>query len=348
VLTRDLEYELPEELIAREPPADRDGGRLLLVDHGQTDGFAHRSVRDLERIVPDGAVLVVNDTRVIPARLHGRKPTGGAVEIFLLRTLDASGRRWSAFGRASKGLKEGARIALGDAAAIRVISRRDDGTLEVGIEGDDPWAVIERFGEVPLPPYLRRAPTEADRDRYQTVFAAKPGAVAAPTAGLHLTPRILDALATRGIERASVTLHVGAGTFAPITVDDLDQHRMHYEWFEIPDETASRIARARSEGRTIVAVGTTSLRALESWGGSPDGPRRGDTGLLIQPGYAFRVVDQLLTNFHLPRSTLLALVMAFVGVETTRAAYRTAIAERYRFFSYGDACYLRRTSAHAS
>ncbi|MEI8254784.1 MAG: tRNA preQ1(34) S-adenosylmethionine ribosyltransferase-isomerase QueA [Deltaproteobacteria bacterium] len=344
MITRDLEYDLPGELIAAEPPRDRDGGRLLVVDAAQAPPFAHETVRDLARLVPQGALLVVNDTRVIPARLHGTKATtGGHVEIFLLRALDASGTRWHAFGRANKPLRAGSAVRLGPDATVTVVSKHEDGSLEVRFETDDPWAVIHRHGEVPLPPYLHRAPTEADRERYQTVFAAHPGAVAAPTAGLHLTTDLLDALAARGVERAHITLHVGAGTFQPVTVDDLDGHVMHREWYAIPDGTAERVIAARAQGRPIVAVGTTVLRTLETWGAIADAPRTGETALLIQPGYAFRVVDHLLTNFHLPRSTLLALVMAFVGVDTARAAYASAIAGRYRFFSYGDACYLRRT-----
>ncbi len=344
VLTAELDYDLPDELIAREPPPERDGGRVLVIDADAHPPFAHRTVRDLASIVPERALLVVNDTRVIPARIHGAKASGGKVEIFLLRTLDESGRRWKALGRASKTVRAGTDILLADGASLRVDERHDDGTLTVSIPSDDPWRFIQRHGEIPLPPYLRRAPTDADRERYQTVFAERPGAVAAPTAGLHLTRELLGALAARGVERVSVTLHVSAGTFAPIMVDDLDKHVMHHEWFDIPDATASAVLAAKRDGRTVVSVGTTALRALESWGGTDDGPRRGDTGLLIQPGYTFRVVDHLLTNFHLPRSTLLALVMAFAGSDTIRAAYRDAIAERYRFFSYGDACYLRRTN----
>ncbi len=344
MITRELEYELPVDLIAAVPPSERDGGRLLVADAGQAPPFEHATVRDLARLVPDNALLVVNDTRVIPARLHGTKqPSGGRVEIFLLRALDATGARWHAFGRANKPLRTGSVVRLGPDAVVTVTAKHPDGSIEVRFESDDPWAVIHRHGEVPLPPYLHRAPTEADRERYQTVFAAHPGAVAAPTAGLHLTTQLLDALAARGVERAHVTLHVGAGTFQPVTVEDLDLHVMHKEWFTIPEDSASRVLTARAAGRPIVAVGTTALRALETWGAVADAPRTGETALLVQPGYAFKVVDHLLTNFHLPRSTLLALVMAFVGVETARAAYASAIAARYRFFSYGDACYLRRT-----
>lgn len=333
----ELDYELPEALIATEPPPDRDGARLLHIARGLGQ-LSHRTVRDLPALVPEGALLVVNDTRVIPARLHGTKASGGKTEIFLLRPLDDTGARWRALGRASKPIRAGAVIEVAAGFSVRVDSRDEDGSLGVTLLADDPFAALERHGEVPLPPYMRRAPTEADRARYQTVYAARPGAVAAPTAGLHLTPALFDAMRARGVSRVAVTLHVGAGTFAPVTVDDLDQHPMHAEWYEVPEATAAAVRAARATGRPVVAVGTTAVRALESW--ALDGPPRGDTRLLIQPGYSFRVVDAMVTNFHLPRSTLLALVMAFAGADLTRRAYAEAVAARYRFFSYGDAMFI--------
>jgi S-adenosylmethionine:tRNA ribosyltransferase-isomerase len=340
VRTADLHYDLPGELIAAEPPPERDGGRLLVQDRA-TGALTHRSILDLPALLAPGALLVVNDTRVIPARLIGHKPSGGRAEVFLLRPLDSDARRWRALGRASKPIRPGTTVAIADGFDARIDARSDGGALEVTLLAEDPWASIERHGQVPLPPYIARAPRPEDRARYQTVFAARPGAVAAPTAGLHLSDALLAALAARGVERAAVTLHVGAGTFAPVTVDDLDVHPMHSETYAIPDDTAAAVLRARREGRPVVAVGTTVVRTLETWGAAPGTPLRGETALLIQPGYAFRVVDQLLTNFHLPRSTLLALVMAFAGVEPVRRAYTAAVAERYRFFSYGDAMLLR-------
>ncbi len=332
-----LDYTLPEDLIAAEPLPDRDASRLLVVPRGEAP-LAHRRVLDLPELLAPGTVMVVNDTRVIPARLRGVKASGGQVEVFLLRPHDATGRVWSALGRASKALRPGAEVSLAEGFSARIEARHDDGTLTVTLLTPAPWEAIERHGEVPLPPYLRRRPRPEDRARYQTVFAARPGAVAAPTAGLHLSEALLGALEARGVIRTAVTLHVGAATFAPITVDDLDAHPMHAEWYEVPAATQALVRAAKAEGRPVFAVGTTAVRALESWG--LDGVPEGDTRLLIQPGYRWRVVDRLLTNFHLPRSTLLALVMAFVGEDRIRTAYAEAIVSRYRFFSYGDAMLL--------
>jgi len=334
----DLNYDLPEALIATTPLAARDGGRLMVLDPA-ADTLAHRAVRDLVELVPAGALLVVNDTRVIPARLRAVKPTGGRVELLLVRALSADARRWTALGRASKALREGAVLRVAEGFEVRVDGRDDDGALKVTLLADDPWRAIEAHGEVPLPPYMRRAPDADDRARYQTVFAREPGAVAAPTAGLHFTAEMLDALDAREVTRAAVTLHVGPGTFAPVVVDDLDQHTMHAEWYRVPEEVAALLTAAKAAGRPVVAVGTTVVRTLESWAAT--GERAGDTRLLIQPGYSFRVVDALLTNLHLPRSTLLALVMAFAGEGLTRRAYAEAVREGYRFFSYGDAMFIR-------
>lgn len=333
-----LDYELPRELIAAEPPAERDGARMMVLDRAH-EIIEHDSVRHLaERLAP-GSLVVVNDTKVINARLHGTKPTGGSVEIFLLRVLSADARRWTAFGRASKPIRPELVVKVSDALSIRVASKDPQGVLEVELLCDEPWSAIEAYGEIPLPPYMERAPKPEDRERYQCVFAANPGAVAAPTAGLHLSERILSAFEAKRIERVAVTLHVGAGTFQPVTASDLDEHKMHSEWYSIPAHTADRVLAAKREGRPVVTIGTTATRALESW--SLDaGARSGDTSLLIQPGYRFRVIDRLLTNFHLPRSTLLALVMAFAGESFVRRAYEEAVRERYRFFSYGDAMLL--------
>jgi S-adenosylmethionine:tRNA ribosyltransferase-isomerase len=345
-----FDYDLPPELIADHPAPERDGARLLVVDAHER---AHRAIRDLPELVDPGTLVVVNDTRVIPARLFGHKvESGGKVEIFLVRLLEEGegGQRWSALGRASKPLRVGARIAIegGPLTAEITAPQGEGGLLEVRITSTDATpidAAIDAAGHVPLPPYVHRADEAADRERYQTIFARERGAVAAPTAGLHLTEAIVDRLKERGASLARVTLHVGLGTFQPVTAEDLDDHPMHSEVYAVPAETAAAIAETRARGGRVLAIGTTVVRALES-AADPDrmGFARaatGETRLLIQPGYRFRVVDQLLTNFHLPQSTLLALVSAFAGRERILAAYRAAIDARYRFYSYGDAMLLR-------
>jgi S-adenosylmethionine:tRNA ribosyltransferase-isomerase len=246
-------------------------------------------------------------------------------------------------GRASKPLRPGVHIAIAPGFSVQVTAAGQAGELEVSLQTRDPWSSLEAFGELPVPPYLGRPARPEDSERYQTVFAHRPGAVAAPTAGLHLSAELLAALEQRGVIRAALTLHVGAGTFLPITAEDLSAHRMHAEYYEIPEETCARVLAARSDKRPVIAVGTTVVRALETWGARADGPRSGETSLLLQPGDPFCVVDQLFTNFHLPRSTLLALVMAFAGVDTVRSAYAAAVRGGYRFYSYGDAMLLYRT-----
>ncbi len=338
----ELDYPLPEELIARRPLPERSAARLLVVD----DSLRHAGIRDLPDLLPPGALLVVNDTRVLHARLFGRKPSGGRVELLLVRRLPATGgeERWLAMARSSKPLRPGVVIDCGGISARVVGERGADGILEVALAADEPIAgAIERIGHVPLPPYLAREDEPADRERYQTVFARVPGAVAAPTAGLHFDAALLERIRARGVEVASLTLHVGPGTFRPVTADDLDAHPMHAERYALPGELAAAIERARARSAPVVAVGTTVVRALESAavGGGLVRAGEGETRLLIQPGYRFAVVDALVTNFHLPRSTLLALVYAFGGAARVREAYLAAIAERYRFFSYGDAMFLR-------
>lgn len=346
-----LDFELPADLIADRPLTARDGARLLVVGSA---GLAHRAIRDLPLLLPRGALLVVNDTRVLPARLLGHKRgSGGRVELLLLRRLaDGPGARWSALGRASKPLREGTVLVFGepaDAAGIEATVTRtagEGGVLEVALtpRGLPLDEALERLGHVPLPPYIRRSDEPDDRERYQTVFAREKGAVAAPTAGLHLSHDLLGRLADAGIERAFVTLHVGLGTFQPPTALDLDDHVMHAEWFAVPQATADAVASARARGAPVVAVGTTVVRALESAADDAVPGRvvatSGETRLCVQPGFAFRVVDRLVTNFHLPRSTLLALVTAFGGTSAVLGAYREAVARRYRFYSYGDAMLL--------
>jgi S-adenosylmethionine:tRNA ribosyltransferase-isomerase len=341
-LAHELDYELPEASIAQAPLAERDGARLLCLPAGG-EVLLDRAVRELAELLPPSSLLVLNDTRVIPARLFGHKPSGGRVELLLVERLSAIGptERWRAMGRASKGLRPGERIALGDGALVATILANAERMLEVELTASSQSAThaIERIGAMPLPPYIKRAAEAADSSRYQTVFAAQPGAVAAPTAGLHFTPALLERLRVAGHQLAYVTLHVGPGTFAPLRSDDLREHVMHEERFIVPPETSAAIASARAAGRKVVAVGTTVVRTLESVadeaGNVAAGP--GATSIFIYPPYRFRVIDVLLTNFHLPRSTLLALVMAFAGVERTRAAYAHAIASGYRFYSYGDA-----------
>jgi S-adenosylmethionine:tRNA ribosyltransferase-isomerase len=340
--TDDFDYQLPLELIAQEPPPSREDARLLALDRA-SGALDHRGIAELPELLRPGDLLVVNDTRVIPARLFARRATGGRVEVFLLSPAAAAGT-WTALARAGGSLRPGEDLEVeGASDAVRLVERTGPGTWLVRARDGDLAALMERVGRMPLPPYIRRAADDArdalDRERYQTVFARAPGAVAAPTAGLHLTRELFERLAARGVGRATVTLHVGLGTFKPIETDTVEAHAMHEERYEVPAETAAAIARTRAAGGRIVAVGTTSVRTLESAAG-PDGvPAAGPgaTSLFIAPGYRFRVVDALLTNFHLPRSTLLVLVSAFAGRERVLAAYREAAARRYRFYSYGDA-----------
>lgn len=339
----DLDYELPSELIAQEPLARRDASRLLVLDV-RADEVEDRLFAELPDLLSP-SLFIFNDTKVFPARLLGSKTSGGKVELLLLKKCAEGTDRWLAMGRSSKGLRGGMELELCDGRlAARVIRSQDDGHLEVELRAETSVdALIEQAGEVPLPPYIRRVASDSDRARYQTVFAKTPGAVAAPTAGLHFTEASLTALEGAGHQTAYVTLHVGPGTFRPVQANSLDEHEMHEEAYEVPEATVAAIGRARIEGRPIVAVGTTVVRTLESAvdGKGNPGAGVGTTRLFIRPPHRFEVVDHLLTNFHLPRSTLLALVMAFAGTELTRRAYQEAIERRYRFYSYGDAMLIR-------
>jgi S-adenosylmethionine:tRNA ribosyltransferase-isomerase len=334
----DFDYPLPPELIAQHPAARRDGSRLLRLS--RADGaISHHGIAELPALLPGGALLVVNDSRVIPARLWARRPTGGRVEVLLLEREAHPDEIWVALLRASKGPRAGERLAIearGGVAlpppALEVLEPPQAGRARVRVHGE-PGALLAH-GVVPLPPYLRRQEEPGDRERYQTVYARHDGSVAAPTAGLHFTAGLLAELERAGIERATVTLHVGPGTFLPVRADSVEEHRMESERFRVPEETADAIARAKRERRPVVAVGTTSVRTLEASGGAAG---EGRTNIFIRPGHTFAVVDALLTNFHLPRSTLLMLVSAFAGRERVLEAYRQAVAERYRFYSYGDA-----------
>lgn len=346
-------YDLPPELVAQEPAPERGGARLMLAP---TAGpITHARIEAFAEAVPAGALVVVNDTKVMRARIVGAKEgTGGRAEVFLVRRLvdDAGGpgQRWAAMAKASKALRSGTRIRKGP-LTMTIEGRTDDGLFVVRLEAeaDDLDAVVHDAGQMPLPPYIKRDPRPEDEDRYQTIFARAVGAVAAPTAGLHLTPALVARLEARGCTIAKTTLHVGLGTFQPVVVDDLDDHPMHSERYEVSSAVADAIAAARTRGAPVVAVGTTVVRALESARDpAHDGFVRastGDTRLLIQPGYRFGVVDRLLTNFHLPESTLLALVCAFAGTDRILAAYAEAVRERYRFFSYGDAMFIARDDA---
>jgi S-adenosylmethionine:tRNA ribosyltransferase-isomerase len=337
----DFDYHLPDDRIAQAPATPRDASRLLVV---RPEGpLEHRVFRELDALLSPGDLLVLNDTKVIPARLVGRKPTGGKAEILLCEPLAGGlGRAWRAMGQASKGLRAGTVIEL-DGLSVRVVRAEGEGFYEVELdrEGEALAAALARAGALPLPPYIRRAPGAEDADRYQTVVARAPGSAAAPTAGLHFTPELLARLDARGVARAAVTLHVGPGTFLPVRGEDLGAHRMHGERYEVPPAAAAAFEACRARGGRVIAVGTTTVRTLESahdGAGLRVGPGR--TELFIRPGHPFRATDSLVTNFHLPRSTLLVLVCAFAGRDRVLRAYREAIDHGYRFFSYGDAMWL--------
>lgn len=338
----DFDFELPDALIAQFPPAVRGGSRMLHVE--ASGALADRWFSELPALLRPNDLLVMNDTRVIKARLFGQKDSGGKVELLVERVLDEF--EALAFIRASHAPRPGAQIRLADDVAVDVLARQDDLTR---LRFPRPVLdVLDQFGQLPLPPYIGHTPTADDEARYQTVYANAPGAVAAPTAGLHFDDAMLDDLHKRGVRTALVTLHVGAGTFQPVRVDHIADHRMHSERYTIPQATVDAIRETRIRGGRVVAVGTTSLRALEAAAqASPEGAGElragaGETDIFITPGHRFKVVDALITNFHLPRSTLLMLVSAFAGMASIRAAYAHAIAARYRFFSYGDAMFLEK------
>ena len=341
----DFDFDLPVDLIAQEPAGARDASRLLVLDR-RTGAMSHRGFSDLPDELRSGDLLVLNDTKVLPARLRGSKPTGGRVEILLLAPCGSE--EWYALLTGSKSIRPGAPLAVSHELSVVPIARDGEAwRVRIAPASGDLVAALEAVGEVPLPPYIRRAAGDprgpVDRERYQTIYARVPGAVAAPTAGLHFTPALVTTLAARGVETAFVTLHVGLGTFQPVRVTNVEDHRMHPEPLSIPDATADAILRARQRGGRVVAVGTTVVRALESRAAERGGvvSGSGTSTLFVYPGFRFRVVDALVTNFHLPQSTLLMLVCAFGGTETVLAAYGAAVRERYRFFSYGDAMFVR-------
>ena len=336
----DFNYELPPDLIAQHPLANRTDSRLLEV---RADGVKHvqlldRQFKDILNLLQPGDLLIFNDTKVIPARLHGKKETGGIVEL-LIERISGEKKAWVQI-RASKVPKTGSIVYIhnhaGETFQVEMIGY--DGRFYEVRFPDNVFSLLERFGELPLPPYIEHQPDSEDARRYQTVVAKNPGAVAAPTAGLHFDEAILQKLKGLGINQAAVTLHVGAGTFTPVREEDLSKHKMHYEWYSIPKETLETIEVTKKNGGRVIAVGTTSMRALESEAAT--GQSSGETNLFITPGYQFKTVDCLLTNFHLPKSTLLMLVSAFAGVENIRAAYQHAIHQKYRFFSTGMRCFF--------
>lgn len=341
----EFDFELPEGLIAQDPPAERGASRLLVLDRA-SGRVAHHQFADLPSLLRAGDLLVVNDTRVFPARLVGQRlPGGGAAECFLVRPTGVDDE-WVALVHPGQRLREGARMvfaAAGRRLTAEVIGMHFHGRRTVRLSTGDGSSVrdaIDAIGHIPLPPYIKRRDAPFDRDRYQTVFARDRGSIAAPTAGLHFTPALLDELQARGILRAAVTLHVGYGTFQPIRVERVEDHEMEAEHYEVPAAAAEALTAARREGRRIVTVGTTSTRTVESLAIDADGavqPGRGETALFIHPGHRFRLVSGLVTNFHLPRSSLIMLVAALAGRQHVLAAYETAVQERYRFYSYGDA-----------
>lgn len=339
----DFDYILPKESIAQVPADRRDGSRLMVLD--RTSGrLEHKAFPDIVSYLRPGDCLVLNDSKVIPARLFGEKAgTGARIEVLLLQRKE--GERWECLVRPGRRLRTGDRILFSRAPRLEAVVAGPgvEGTRYLEFSFDEEfWSVLDRVGRIPLPPYIERDSNTEDRERYQTVYSSKEGSVAAPTAGLHFTPGLLDAIRRKGVAIAFVTLHVGIGTFRPVKTERVEDHRMHFEEYQIPEDAAETIRQARAAGGRIVAIGTTSARTLESAAGEdgqvPAGS--GSTGIFIYPGYRFRAVDALVTNFHLPRSTLLMLVSAFYDREAVLAAYRTAVAEGYRFFSYGDAMLL--------
>ena len=336
----DFDYDLPQGLIAQEALTDRAASRLLVLQESGVCQDQH--FRDLLALIQPEDLLVFNNTKVLPARLFGQKSTGGQIEVLVERLLDD--KRLLAHVRSSKSPKAGARLTIEGAFEAEVIGRQ--GALFELLFDSEKSAIelLEAHGHMPLPPYIERADTVADHSRYQTVFAQRPGAVAAPTAGLHFDDEMLEALRNKGLETAEVTLHVGAGTFQPVRTEDLSEHIMHSEWIDVPESVCTAVQACKERGGNVIAVGTTTVRSLES--AAKNGvlmPFQGDTDIFITPGYQFQVIDRLITNFHLPKSTLLMLISAFSGYEAVKQAYQHAVTEEYRFFSYGDAMYLSRS-----
>lgn len=339
----DFYFDLPEELIAAYPLEQRSSSRLLCLD-GNSGELQHLIFSDLVELVEPGDLLVFNDTRVIPARLHGQKESGGKVELLVERV--TADKRALVHLRASRTPKEGAQLIFEGGIKARVLGRQD-GLFDLEFDISDTLIeALEQHGHMPLPPYIKREDQQSDRERYQTVYNRKPGAVAAPTAGLHFDNELFAKLDAKGVKKAFVTLHVGAGTFRPVKVDNIEEHRMHAEYIEVGEDVCEQVAATRAAGKRVIAVGTTSVRCLETAGGQGElKPFFGDTQIFIYPGYQYRQVDALITNFHLPESTLMMLVSAFAGYQNTMHAYEVAVQEQYRFFSYGDAMFITRRDA---
>jgi len=333
--TTDFDYPLPEELIAQHPPKERGTSRLLVYNRASRRIF-HHNFSEIASFFDKKDLLVFNDTKVIPGRLYGRKKTGGKVELLLVREVEPD--IWEAMVRSSRKVSSGLVFYFEGGLEAEVVEKKEEITLLRLSHPQDARAAIERYGKMPLPPYIDRAVEDADESRYQTVFAKRQGAVAAPTAGLHFTEEIMGQLGAKGVATACVTLHVGPGTFRPVKVERVEDHRMHSEWFEIDEETAERVNKTRENGGRVVAVGTTAVRTLESaFSGGKVLPKKGFTDIFIYPGCRLHLVDCMVTNFHLPRSTLFMLIATFVGTDELKRIYAEAVRERYRFFSYGDA-----------
>ncbi|MBQ4811970.1 tRNA preQ1(34) S-adenosylmethionine ribosyltransferase-isomerase QueA [Pseudoalteromonas luteoviolacea] len=338
----DFSFELPDELIARHPKAERTSSRLLTLN-GESGELEHKIFKDIIDLIEPEDLIIFNNTKVIPARMFGQKATGGKVEVLVERILDE--HRVLAHIRSSKSPKPGAELILEGKAQATMVARHGE-LFELAFEGEHSvLTILDEIGHMPLPPYIDRPDEEGDKERYQTVYSEKPGAVAAPTAGLHFDDTLMAQLKEKGVDMAFVTLHVGAGTFQPVRVDDVKDHNMHSEYIEVPEDVVDAVTRCKQRGGRVIAVGTTSVRSLESAAKVHGGELKtfyGDTDIFIFPGYQFNVVDVMITNFHLPESTLIMLVSAFSGQEHIMRAYKTAIEERYRFFSYGDAMFLTR------
>lgn len=344
----DFSYELPDELIARFPTKERTASRLLCLD-GNSGEVRHSKFTDLLKMIQPNDLVIFNNTKVIPARLLGQKASGGKVEVLVERVLDE--HRVLAHVRSSKSPKKGSKLILEGALEAEMEDRQESLFVLRFLHDESVFSLLEQYGHMPLPPYIDRSDELSDRDRYQTVYAQKSGAVAAPTAGLHFDDQMMNTLKEKGVDVAFVTLHVGAGTFQPVRVENITEHKMHSEYAEVPEEVVKAIEKTKSKGGRIIAVGTTSVRSLESaaqWAlknKKPFSAFSGETEIFIYPGYEFQVVDALITNFHLPESTLIMLVSAFAGKENVMGAYQQAVEQKYRFFSYGDAMYITKTTS---
>ncbi len=331
----DFDYHLPKELIAKYPVEPRDACRLMVLNR-KDKTVEHKIFRDIKNYLQEGDLLVLNDTKVIPARLIGKKETGAKIEVFLLRPITET--KWEVLIKNIKRLKPGQKVIFADDFYAVLLEKFEEGKAVVELIGDDINSLIKKYGHIPLPPYIEREDEEKDKDYYQTVFAKKEGAVASPTAGLHFTKELLDELEKKGIQKTFVTLHVGLGTFRPIQTEDITKHKMHEEYYHIPKETIKKIQETREKGKRIIAVGTTVVRTLETY--AQTGKTEGFSDIFIYPPYKFRMVDALITNFHLPKSTLILLVSAFAGKDFILSAYKEAVEKKYRFFSYGDAMFI--------